>query len=144
MIDSYYIFDVDSFFRDYKKNKKKLEDIRYRIEQIPHSGGMDYSNPRVTGGGISDPTSAKAHRMAVLREEEKEIEEYLETVNRVLDALTEEERTIVKMYYNMETREIANEVVLSNITNTIGIHRATIYEMLKEIKSTVRYLIGRY
>lgn len=144
LIDSYYVFDVDSFFRDYKKNKRKLEDIKYRIEQIPSMGGMDYSTPRVSGSVNSDTTASKAHRIAVLKEEAKEIEEYLETVNRVLDALTEEERTIVKMYYNMESKEVANEVVLSNITEKIGIHRATIYEVLKEIRSTVRYMIGRY
>ena len=67
-MDSKY-FDVDGFFGDYSLNMEKLKLLKYKLNSIPESSGMDYETPKVTGGMPVSSVETKAARREKIRAE---------------------------------------------------------------------------
>ena len=76
MIDSYFEFNVEKFFRDYKQKKNTLERLKKEKESIPDEFSTDWSNERVSGGQASDPTEQKVFRRLRIDEKIADNERY--------------------------------------------------------------------
>lgn len=98
MLDKYYRFKTDNFFQDYKKNKKQLRELKIQHDNIIDEGGMDYSKPVVSGGGVSDVVHRKASRRELIGNKIAELDEYFRVYDLIRSELTEDELVIVDRY----------------------------------------------
>lgn len=136
----YYIFDVDGFFRDYKKNKRKLKDLEWEKAQAITSGGTDYSKPRVTGGLPTSVVESKAELIMGYDEQIAEMQEYFERAELFLGLLTEEERAIAESYFIQGRR---NRYGIDAIGYKCGRSRTSVYRAIQDIRAKIRKYVGK-
>ena len=99
MIDSYFEFNVEKFFGDYKQKKNTLERLKNEKESVPDEFSTDWSNERVSGGQASDPTEQKVFQRLRIDEKIAGLERYFKAYDLILSELTTEERRIVEECY---------------------------------------------
>ena len=136
----YYIFDVDGFFRDYKKNKRRLRDLEWEKAQAITSGGMDYAKPKVTGGLPVSSVESKAELIMKYDGQIAELQDYFKRVEKFFGILTEEEKTIADSYFIQGRR---NRYGIDAIGYKCGRSRASVYRTIQDIRSKIRRYVER-
>ena len=131
----YYIFDVDGFFRDYKKNKRRLRDLEWEKTQAMSQGGMDYSKPKVSGGLPSSQVETAVERMSVLSAQIDDLREYFRKADKYLGSLTPTEKTIAEVYFVQGRKGV---FAIQELSEKLGYSKTPIYRMIGGIRKTIR------
>lgn len=135
MKDKYYVFDVDGFFRDYKKNKRKLRDLKWEKAQVASNRGMDYSKPKVSGGLPSSTVEQSVERAMKYDSQIKELEQYFKRADEYMGTLNEEEKGMADMYFVQGRR---NEYAICELSDRYHLSRASVYRAIKVIRNKIR------
>ena len=138
MIDrnsQYYVFDVDGFFRDYKKNKRKLRDLEWDLAQAMSQGGMDYAKPKVTGGLPSSQVETAVERMSEMRGQIDDLREFFTLAEEYLGVLDKRERSLAEVYF-VQGRK--NRYAVSETAYKLGMSTSSAYRMITEIRQKIR------
>ena len=135
----YYIFDVDGFFRDFRRNKRKLKDLEWEKAQAITEGGMDYSQPKVSGGLPSSSVERKAEKIMAYDKQIEALKSYFEEADRLLSVLTKEEREIAEVYFVQGRKSLFS---IDEMSQRRNLSRATIYRIIKRIRGKIRQAKG--
>ena len=136
----YYIFDVDGFFRDYKKNKRRLRDLEWEKTQAMSQGGMDYSKPKVSGGLPSSQVETAVERMSVLSTQIDDLREYFRKADKYLDLLDKDEKEIANVYFIQGRR---NGAAISELSSKCYISERSVYRAIGGIRKKIREYNGK-
>ena len=134
----YYVFDVDGFFRDYKKNKRKLRDLEWDLAQAMSQGGMDYAKPKVDGGLPSSQVETAVERMSAIRGQIDDLRDFFALADKYLSALTNKERSIAEIYF------VQGRKGMWAIEELCGKHymsKASMYRTISEIRRKIRKMV---
>ena len=131
----YMQFDVDGFFRDYKKNKRKLRDLEWEKAQAMSQGGFDYSKPKVSGGLPVSQVESAVERMSVLSPQIDDLNEYFARADKFLDLLDNTEKEIAKVYFIEGHKGIRG---IQELSVKLGYSKSPIYKAIKGIRKKIR------
>ena len=134
MIDSYFEFNVERFFGDYKQKKNTLEPLKNQKESVPDEFSTDWSNERVSGGQASDPTEQKVFHRLRIDEKIAEIERYFKAYDLILSELTTEERRIVEEYYIKRGGPSA----VNRLGREFCCEQSKVYTLIKQTKRHIK------
>lgn len=131
----YMQFDVDGFFRDYKKNKRRLRDLEWEKAQAMSQGGMDYSKPKVTGGLPTSQVESAVERISVLSTQIDDLNEYFRVADKFLELLDEDEKEIARVYFIQGRR---NGMAISELSNKRYMSERSVYRAIGGIRKKIR------
>lgn len=134
MIDSYFEFNVERFFGDYKQKKNTLERLKNEKESVPDEFSTDWSNERVSGGQASDPTEQKVFRRLRIDEKIADNERYFKAYDLIMSELTTEERRIVEEYYIKHGGSYA----VNRLSREFCCEQSKVYAMIKQTKRHIK------
>lgn len=132
---SYYVFDVDGFFRDYQRNKRLLRDLEWELAQAITLKGTDYSKPKVAGGLPSSPVEETVEKISVLRAKIADLSDYFATADKYLDALTKRERRLAEVYF---VKGKKSRMTVAETASELGMSTASAYRMIRSIRIKIR------
>lgn len=133
-MDSKY-FDVDGFFGDYLLNMEKLKLLKYKLNSIPESSGMDYETPKVTGGMPVSSVETKAARREKIRAEIDKINAYFDQCERLINGLSEEEEYIAYEYF-MKGKKTRYDV--EKMAKKLNCSTSTMYRKIKSTRQNIK------
>lgn len=136
----YYVFDVDGFFRDYKKNKRKLRDLEWDLAQAMSQGGMDYAKPKVDGGLPSSQVETAVERMSAIRGQIDDLRDYFERADALLGCLDSTEKIVADYYF---IKRFRSHNAVDGIAYKAHISRASVYRTVQKIRTKIRRFIER-
>ena len=131
----YMQFDVDGFFRDYKKNKRRLRDLEWEKAQAMSQGGMDYSKPKVTGGLPTSQVESAVERISVLSTQIDDLNEYFKVADRFLELMNETEKTITDVYFIQGRKGVRG---IQELSLKLGYSKTPMYTAIKGIRKKIR------
>ena len=132
---SYYVFDVDGFFRDYQKNKRLLRDLEWELAQAITLKGTDYAKPKVAGGLPSSPVEETVEKISVLRAKITDLSDFFATADKYLNALTKRERKLAESYF---VKGKKSRLGVAEVADELGISIASAYRMIRVIRIKIR------
>lgn len=128
-------FDVDSFLRDYKLNEDKLKFLKYKLNSVIDSTGMDYQNPKVSGGLPHSSVESKAAQRERIRAEIQEIEGYFEQYESLLKGLSRDERYIAEEYFKQGKK---TRYDVDRMADKLCCSTATMYRKIKTTRRKIK------
>lgn len=128
-------FDVDAFFGDYKANKDKLKFLKSKQDAIIDSGGMDYANPKVSGGTPSSSVESKAERREKIAQEIAKINTYFEQYEEIMESLSAEEKLIAERYFRDRKKTRAN---VDMMAIELDCSMPTMYRKIKFLRKKIK------
>ena len=131
----YYIFDVDGFFKDYKKNKRRLRDLEWEKAQAMSQGGMDYAKPKVSGGLPVSQVETAVERISVLSTQIDDLNEYFKRADKYLSLLSDDEKEIAKVYFIQGRRGGAT---ISELSHKCYLSERSVYRAIGGIRKKIR------
>lgn len=132
---NYMMFDVDGFFRDYGKNKRRLRDLKWEKAQAMSQGGMDYSKPRVTGGLPTSQVETMVERMSVLDAQIDDLNEYFAKADEYLNSLASTEKQIAEVYFIQGKKGV---FAIDDMCNKLYMSKSSVYRAIKNIRVKIR------
>lgn len=132
---SYYVFDVDGFFRDYQKNKRLLRDLEWELAQAITLKGTDYAKPKVAGGLPSSPVEETVEKISVLRAKIADLSDYFATADKYLNTLTKRERRLAEAYF---VKGKKSRMTVAETASELGMSTASAYRMIRTIRIKIR------
>lgn len=131
----YMQFDVDGFFRDYQKNKRKLRDLNWEIAQAMTQGGMDYAKPKVTGGLPTSQVELAVERISSLRAQIDDLNEYFGEAEKYLKLLNKDEKEVAQVYFIQGRKSGAS---ITELSNKCYISERSVYRTISGIRKKIR------
>ena len=132
---SYYVFDVDGFFRDYQRNKRLLRDLEWELAQAITLKGTDYAKPKVAGGLPSSPVEETVEKISVLRAKIADLSDYFATADKYLNTLTKRERRLAEVYF---VKGKKSRMTVAETASELGMSTASAYRMIRSIRIKIR------
>lgn len=100
MIERYFVFDVDRFFRDYTSNIKELDNLKEVLDEQTELRGMDYSTPK-SGGLMQSKVEMQLYKKDSLERQIKDYETYFKWWEWIQDKIiTQKEFEMLFGSYN--------------------------------------------
>lgn len=134
----YYIFDVDGFFRDYKKNKRRLRDLEWDYAQLLSNGGMDYSKPKVDSSPTSSTVEQIAMKRGALEAQIADLREFLTRADKYINALEPTEKAIAEVYFVQGRKGV---FAIQELSEKLGYSKTPIYKMIGNIRRKIRQFV---
>lgn len=135
MIEKYWRFDVDSFFKDFKRNEQLLKNLQVEKESIAEVESMDYSEPRVGGGITSDPTLDRVRRRMSIDDKIKTLNEYFTLEKKIYEGLDNIEKLIIDQYFKVQNRQSLH---IRKICEQVGYSENWVYTKVRDIRKKIR------
>lgn len=135
MLEKYYEFNPDKFYRDYHTNARRLKQLRREQDAIIESGGMDFSRPSVSGGQPGDPTASKVFKRQAIEDKIQVLENYFETADYIRTLLNEEELVIVDFYL---CRRGDKKAAMYKCCDRLCIEEPSFYKRLAKLRQKLR------
>ena len=136
----YMQFDVDGFFKDYKKNKRKLRDLQWEKAQAMSQGGFDYSKPKVSGGLPTSQVETAVERISVLSPQIDDLNEYFTRADKFLNLLTDEEKEIAKVYFIQGRKK---GVAITELSHKCFMSERSVYRAIGGIRKKIRGYVDK-
>ncbi len=134
----YCSFDVDRFFRDYKENEKSLKYLREKLDATLVSSGGRPDEPKVAGGLPTSSVESIVERREKIAEEIAQYERYFDTVERIINALSGEERLIAEEYF-LRGKKRRDQIEI--LADKIFCSPSTCYRKIKEVRNKIKDIV---
>lgn len=124
MISNYVTFNVKKFVKDYYRYRALIPELEAKLESIlyPPPAPIDADKVQVT------PDGSKTERLALQRitlaERLADYRTHVQTCEQALQALTDEEKEVIRVFFDPEIKEPATDVLQSK-----GYSKSTAYNI---------------
>ena len=139
-MNKYYKFNVQSFFDDYRNKSKLKRELESEYNSTIGLRGMDYSNPKVSGGTPSDMVFAAQQKRKEIAEKIAKVDEYFALYDAIMNGLAEADAEFVRLYYMGNRRTSAKNRVM----DALEISPATFYRDLGRINALISDIADKH
>ena len=135
--DRYIKFDVERILREYEEQKNVLSNLKAQLAELSEIRGEKYDGmPR--GKRKSDPVSELATRRIKLENKIAIYQSGINTIERALKSLTEEEMAAVHLFF---IDDMPGSYAVDRLCEKLNIERTTAYKIRDTAKEKIEKFI---
>lgn len=141
MLNKYYQFNVDAFFRDYDYNSRRYKEIRENMDDDADLDGISFG--RIKGGKIADPTALKAMKREAKEYRIKELDLYFAAYDFIVTQLDSDELKVLDYIKAERWRKDDKSAALSRLCEALFCEKSQAYRRIDAFRLKVRQIVGK-